>query len=140
MEVGVIRWHISYIFGIKLLITIYTIWKFENFILGIRRLAAILTRFYPLLTQGHIFWKQMPLNFDNVSHRLTNSFGKRLATNTEVHLFGIRVLLKHFYLNSTILKRDIALWYKDFICAKFYSDIFFGTWFLHCNVQISHGI
>lgn len=64
--------------------------KFESFILRIWVLGESLTQFYPFSTQENIIIRQkFPLNFITVSGRLTNIFGIKSNSRTEVHIFNV---------------------------------------------------
>ena len=59
------------------------------FILCIWGLREALTKFNPILSYGHTFIRKGScLNFNYISHTMTDSFVKKFTLSTGVHIFG----------------------------------------------------
>lgn len=68
-------------------------------------------------------------HFNNISERLTNIFSTKFVIGISFNIFGTRAIQPLSVL--TIFGQVIYL--RRTFRAKFYLDIFIGTWFVYCK-------
>lgn len=105
---------------------------------SIGSLKILIYRICPFLTSGqNIFRQRFVFNFNNISHKLTDFFGKNSDKGTG-STYSFSGDLKIYNPISTFFRHEIA-YPKDIICAKIRSDIIISSWFKYCKEKESHG-
>ena len=75
-----------------------------------------MTRFNPFVTQAYIIiTKTFSPNFDNISHRLIDIFGKKSAIRSEVHIFGMWGLNSYGPILTT-LRLEMTYLKETYLC------------------------